>query len=193
MGITSVSKNNLYVAVTHLCTNRCVFCPHKLELPDPPLDDIMNEIASYELDSFSEIVFAGAGEPTCRLYDMFSICRAIREASSTPIHVFTNGHASMILAEDTAPLFRGLVDHVSIMLGAPDSERYMQICRPRFGEDTFTGVMKFAREIAKVVPEVDMTAFHGTLSPEDFDRCFAIAQDIGIPFQMCEPLFPSVV
>lgn len=193
MGITSVSKNSLHVAITHHCTNRCVFCPHKLDLPDPSLDEIMNEIASYDLSSFSEIVFDGAGEPSCRLYDMFTICRAIREVTDTPIHVYTNGHASMILEEDTAPLFKGLVDHISISVNAPDSERYMQLCRPRFGEDTFTGVMKFAREIVKVVPMVDMTAFHGTLSDEDYDRCLAIAQGIGIPFQVSEPLFPSVV
>jgi len=196
MVITYVMNNSLYVNITNLCTNRCEFCirdnANRSEMSDlrlerePTLQEIIADVTSYNLNMFSEIVFCGFGEPTCRLYDMLETCKKIREVSTTPIRVVTNGHASMILTEDTAPAFKGLVDSVSISLNAADSYTYMQLCHPRFGEDAFTGVVRFAREIVKYVPKVVLTAMRGTLPEGDIDRCSQIAQDIGASFRLRE-------
>ena len=117
---------------------------------------------------------------------MLAVCRAIREVSATPIRVNTNGHASLILSEDTAPLFRGLVDCVSISLNAADSDTYTKICRPRFGEDTFTGVLKFARDVVRYVPMVVLTVVRDTIPEDDLDRCSQIAKEIGATFRVRE-------
>lgn len=153
---------------------------------EPTLEEILAEVKSHNLNKFNEIVFCGLGEPTCRLYDMLSVCRIIRELSTTPIRVNTNGHASLILKEDTAPAFRGMVDCVSISLNAPDPDTYAKLCHPKFGEDTFLGVMKFAREVVKYVPKVLLTVIPGTLSDEDVERCAQIAADIGAGFKVRE-------
>ena len=193
MVITYTIRNSLYVNLTNHCTNRCTFCVRETapgEYPDlwlerePTLAEILEDLSSYKtLNKFSEIVFCGYGEPTCRLYDMLETCRRLREMTSTPIRVNTNGHASLILEEDTAPLFKGLVDCVSISLNAPDSETYARLCRPRFGEDTFSGVIKFAREVVKYVPSVVLTAVRGTITDEELERCAAIAQESGAKFR----------
>ncbi len=193
MVLSYVMKNILYLNITNHCTNKCENCVRETVPADPTVGDlrlerepslaeIMSDISSYNLGNFSEIVFGGKGEPTCRLYDMLSICRMIKERTNSPIRVNTNGHASMILSEDTAPLFKGLVDIVSISLNAADSDTYIKLCRPKFGEDTFAGVMKFAREIVKYVPNVILTVAGNSLSDADVERCSQIAADIGAHF-----------
>lgn len=194
MVITYVMKNNLYVNLTNHCTNHCDFCIRrtdmnssfaKLQLErEPTLEEIIADVTSHNLNMFSEIVFSGIGEPTCRLYDVLSTCRIIRERSTTPIRINTNGHASMIMEEDTAPAFRGLVDCLSISLNAADPEAYVALCHPKFGEDTFSGVLKFAREAVRYVPKVVLTVVRGTLSEDDLERCAKIAADVGAGFRL---------
>ncbi len=181
--------------MTNLCTNRCVFCARggagtrdfdlRLER-EPALEEILADVKSHNLNKFTEIVFCGLGEPTCRLYDMLAVCRTIREHSTTPIRVNTNGHASLILKEDTAPAFRGMADSLYISLNAPDPDTYAKLCHPKFGEDTFLGVLKFAREAVKYVPKVVLTVVAGTLSDADVERCAQIAANIGAGFKVRE-------
>lgn len=194
MVITYVLKGNLYVNMTNHCTNRCEFCIREtaregvfadlLLEREPTLEEIIADVSSHNLNKYGEIVFCGLGEPSCRLYDMFSTCKRIRELTTTPIRVNTNGHASLIMKEDTAPAFKGLVDCVSISLNAADSDTYMKLCHPKFGEDTFTGVIKFAREVVKYVPKVVLTAIRGTIPDSDLERCANIASGIGAGFRI---------
>ena len=197
MALTYVINNSLYVNITNLCTNRCDFCFRDYpNLPDPlngvvldrepTLAEIIADVSSHNLNNFSEIVFCGGGEPTCRLYDMLETCKMIREKCKTPIRVNTNGHASMILGEDTAPAFRGLVDCVSISLNAADSDTYAKLCHPRFGENAFHGIVKFAREVSKYVPNVIITVVRGTITESDIARCEQIAAGIGATFRVRE-------
>ena len=191
--ITYVIKNSLCINLTNHCTNKCDFCVKERNNSDfqvtdltfdrePSLDDILFEVSTSNLNQYKEIVFCGYGEPTCRLYDMLTICKRIRELTTTPIRVNTNGHASLILGEDTAPLFKGLVDCVSISLNAADSDTYVNLCHPKFGENAYIGVLKFAREIIKYVPDVYLTVNAEWLSKEDVARCAEIAANIGAKF-----------
>ena len=197
MVITYTIRNSLYINLTNHCTNRCTFCvrenapadlfPNLWLEREPTLAEILAELSSYNsLNRFEEIVFCGFGEPTCRLYDMLGTCRRLREMTATPIRVDTNGHASLILEEDTAPLFKGLVDCVSISMNAADPDTYVRLCRPRFGEKAYTGMLKFAREVVRYVPTVVLTAIRGTVSDEDLERCAVIAQEIGAQFRVRE-------
>jgi len=191
--ITYVIKNSLCINLTNHCTNKCDFCVKErsggdFQIEDltfdrePSLDDILFEVSTTNLNQYKEIVFCGYGEPTCRLYDMLTICKKIRELTTTPIRVNTNGHASLILGEDTPPLFKGLVDCVSISLNAADSDTYTKLCHPKFGENTYVGVLKFAREIIKYVPDVYLTVNSDCISEEDVARCAEIAANIGAKF-----------
>ncbi len=195
MVITYNIKNSLYLNITNHCTNRCDFCIRdhgtglfanlKLER-EPLLDEILDDVLSQNLHKYKEIVFCGYGEPTCRLYDLLAVCKKLREVTDTPIRLNTNGHASLISGEDTAPMFKGLIDVVSISMNAADPDTYYQLCHPKFGEDTYVGVLKFAREISKYVPKVVLTAVEGTIQPDDVDRCRRIAADLGAEFRLRE-------
>ena len=195
MVITYNIKNSLYLNITNHCTNRCDFCIRdhgtglyaslKLER-EPALDEILGDVLSQNLHKYKEIVFCGYGEPTCRLYDLLAICKKLREVTDTPIRLNTNGHASLISGEDTAPMFKGLIDVVSISMNAAVPDTYYQLCHPKFGEDTYVGVLKFAREISKYVPKVVLTAVESTIQPDDVDRCRRIAADLGAEFRLRE-------
>lgn len=196
MIITYTQGDGLYVNMTNLCTNKCTFCVRShgddiygnlwLE-KEPTRDQIYESIIEAHPEKFEEIVFCGYGEPTCRLYDMLTICKKLREKyPDIPIRLNTNGHASMIMGEDTTPLFEGLFDTISISLNAPDSETYMKLCVPKFGEDTYAGVLKFARDVARHVPNVVLTAVRGTVSEEDLARCAEVARGLGIKFRIRE-------
>ncbi|MDD7774977.1 MAG: TatD family nuclease-associated radical SAM protein [Eubacteriales bacterium] len=195
MVITYNIKNSLYLNITNHCTNRCDFCIRdhgtglyaslKLER-EPALDEILGDVLSQNLHKYKEIVFCGYGEPTCRLYDLLAICKKLREVTDTPIRLNTNGHASLISGEDTAPMFKGLIDVVSISMNAADPDTYYQLCHPKFGEDTYVGVLKFAREISKYVPKVVLTAVESTIQTDDVDRCRRIAADLGAEFRLRE-------
>lgn len=196
MVISYTIKNSLYLNMTNHCTNRCVFCvretapdayPNLWLERDPTLPEIMAELSSYKtLNRFEEIVFCGYGEPTCRLYDMLEVCRRLKEVTAAPIRVNTNGQASLIQKENTPPLFKGLVDCVSISLNAADPDTYVRLCRPRFGEEAYTGMLKFAREMVYCVPKVILTAIRGTIPDEDLERCAEIAREIGAGFRIRE-------
>jgi len=195
MVITYVIKNKLYCNLTNHCTNRCDFCirDHGVGVfstltleREPTLEEILSAVLSENLDKYNEIVFCGYGEPCCRLYDMLEVCKRIREVTDTPIRVNTNGHASLILGEDTAPAFKGLVDCVSISMNAADPDTYYNICHPKFGEDTYVGIMKFAREIIKYVPNVVMTVVEGTIPADDIEKCRTIAEGLGAAFRVRE-------
>ena len=195
MVITYNIKNSLYLNITNHCTNRCDFCIRdhgtglyaslKLER-EPALDEILGDVLSQNLHKYKEIVFCGYGEPTCRLYDLLAICKKLREVTDTPIRLNTNGHASLISGEDTAPMFKGLIDVVSISMNAADPDTYYQLCHPKFGEDTYVGVLKVAREISKYVPKVVLTAVESTIQTDDVDRCRRIAADLGAEFRLRE-------
>ena len=196
MIITYTQGDGLYVNMTNLCTNKCTFCVRShgddiygnlwLE-QEPTRDQIYESIIEAHPEKFEEIVFCGYGEPTCRLYDMLTICKKLREKyPDIPIRLNTNGHASMIMGEDTTPLFEGLFDTISISLNAPDSETYMKLCVPKFGKDTYAGVLKFARDVARHVPNVVLTAVRGTVSEEDLARCAEVARGLGIKFRIRE-------
>ena len=195
MVITYNIKNSLYLNITNHCTNRCDFCIRdhgtglyaslKLER-EPALDEILGDVLSQNLHKYKEIVFCGYGEPTCRLYDLLATCKKLREVTDTPIRLNTNGHASLISGEDTAPMFKGLIDVVSISMNAADPDTYYQLCHPKFGEDTYVGVLKFAREISKYVPKVVLTAVESTIQTDDVDRCRRIAADLGAEFRLRE-------
>ena len=195
MVITYNIKNSLYLNITNHCTNRCDFCIRdhgtglyaslKLER-EPAQDEILGDVLSQNLHKYKEIVFCGYGEPTCRLYDLLAICKKLREVTDTPIRLNTNGHASLISGEDTAPMFKALIDVVSISMNAADPDTYYQLCHPKFGEDTYVGVLKFAREISKYVPKVVLTAVESTIQTDDVDRCRRIAADLGAEFRLRE-------
>lgn len=81
MTITYEYGDGLYVNLTNRCDCACVFCirksdseamfAHDLWLPkEPTREEALDDILSWDLPTFSELVFCGFGEPSYRIDDI---------------------------------------------------------------------------------------------------------------------------
>jgi len=172
-------KNSVYINVTGICTNDCVFCSrlrtenylygYNLNLLTDPTVEEMVASAEGILSSggWEEIVFCGYGEPTARMRDLAAAAAALK-AHGLPMRLNTNGQGNMINRRDIVPELAALFDRVSVSLNAPDAETYVMICRPDAGEKAFAAVVDFIGRAASSgmecfvsaldYPEVDMEA-----------------------------------
>ena len=192
MTITYRVGNGLYINMTNRCTNECSFCIRKLcdavgdtdslwLEQEPGREEILNDIKSHDLTKYSEIVFCGFGEPTERLDDLLWLCKEIKQITNLPIRVNTNGHASLIAGYDTTPLFEGLVDRMNVSLNAASADEYNDLCKSRFGIEAYQGMLEFAYNIKKYVPDVVLSIVSGTT---DTESCRKIADEAGLPLRI---------
>lgn len=197
MTITYIFENAIYVNLTNKCTNSCDFClrnntdsvgdAENLWLErEPTKEEIYEDIMKHDFSKYREIVFCGFGEPIIRLYDMLWAAKKVKEqAPDMPIRINTNGHGNLIYGEDITPQFKGIIDCVSVSLNAKNSEEYMNVCHPKFGEDTFFSLINFAKCCKKYVPRVVLSVVD-TMSKEDIEACRIIAENIGVEYRVRE-------
>lgn len=196
MTITYTIGNSLYINITNRCTNNCDFCIRNNEdgvgdannlwlKREPTKEEIWEDINRRDLSIFKEIVFCGYGEPTLRLFDMLFVCEKIKKAHPINIRINTNGQANLIYKKNITSSFLGLVDSISISLNAKNSEDYINICHPIYGDKTYEAILEFAKECRKYVKEVIFTVVD-TMPKEDIEICKNIANEIGINFRVRE-------
>ena len=199
MTITYKVGNGLYVNMTNECTNACDFCirnngegaygsdPLWLER-EPTREEVLEDIKrAFSEEEYSELVFCGYGEPTCRLEDMLWVCRGVRASlSHVTIRLNTNGQADLICGKDTTPMFAGLIDSVSISLNSADAKKYQDVCHSVYGEEAYTAMLTFAHNVAKYVPDVAFSVVRGFLPEEDIATCQSIADDAGVRLRVRE-------
>ncbi len=195
MTITYEVGTALYVNITNRCSNRCDFCirnngdgaygsdPLWLER-EPTREEIFNAIFNANPENYSELVFCGYGEPTERLFDLVWVAGKVKETFSVKIRVNTNGQSSLVHSRDTAPMYGGVIDTVSISLNAPNAKEYDRICHSRFGEAAFDGLIDFASRVKHYVPETILTVVDVALSYEEIEECMAIARSIDVPLRV---------
>lgn len=190
MTITYTVKNGIYINMTNRCSNSCDFCIRQngagvygsdsLWLDrEPTVDEIIGDLKKYDLSKYEEIVFCGYGEPTERTADLVAVARYIKSVSDIKIRINTNGHGNLICGKDITPLFKDIIDTVSISLNCANAEDYNKICHPEFGEKAYDGLIDFARLCVGVVTEVILSVVDTTISEEDIEKCRQIAEDAG--------------
>lgn len=190
MTITYVVDGALYINLTNRCTNNCEFCIRKngdgaygsnslwLER-EPTEEEILASVFSHDLSTYSEIVFCGYGEPSIRLDTVISVAKKIKEKHQIKVRINTNGHSSLYHGYNTAPLYEGALDCVSISLNTPTAERYDEICRPHC-EGSHSAMLEFAREVKNHVPTVMLSVVKDFLTSEELDECRRIADSLGV-------------
>lgn len=195
MTITYEVGNALYVNMTNRCSNRCEFCirnngdgaygsdPLWLER-EPTVEEVVADIEARDLTKYTELVFCGYGEPTERLEDLIKVATAVKAKHAIPIRVNTNGHSSLLHGRDTAPMYQGVIDTVSISLNAPNAEEYERICHSKFKLDAFPGLLDFADKVKHYVPNVILTVVDVSLTPEEIEECKRIAASVGVPLRV---------
>lgn len=190
--------DGIYLNLTNRCPCRCVFCIRQEQdtvgnsdslwlKNEPTADEVLEALASYNLEDYREIVFCGYGEPMEQLDVLLEVCRRIRAISSLPIRINTNGLADLIHGKPSAPLLEGLVDTVSISLNAPDRQRYHEVVQSIYGPLAFDALLQFAVGCKAYVPHVMFTVVD-ILSSEEIAACRQLAVGLGIPLRVREKL-----
>jgi TatD family-associated radical SAM protein len=187
--------NGLYVNMTNRCPCQCSFCLRQdkgsnslygnlwLER-EPTVSEVKDEFLKCDLSKYDEIVFCGFGEPTERLYDIFQICDFLKERTSLPIRINTNGMADLINKKSTAADFKGRIDVVSISLNTPNKERYYEITKNKFGIGAFDAMLKFAGEVKNCTKEVILSTVSTTITKEEEEECRKICDSLGVTYRI---------
>lgn len=187
--------NNIYVNLTNKCPCACTFCLRQTRdemeasgslwlKKDPTLAEVIDAFKSWDLSQYNEIVFCGFGEPTEALDVLLGAAKYIKENYSNPIRINTNGLGNLIHNKDITPLFKGLIDTISISLNTPNAERYHQLVRSKFGDISFDSMLDFAKKCTAYIPNVVLTTVDTTITHEEEAQCQEICNNIGATYRI---------
>jgi len=198
----------LYLNITNRCPCDCNFCLRRegegvnsgqsLWLDhEPSLDEIKQALDAVDYNRYTEVVFCGYGEPCERLDILLSTAQYIKDKTTLPIRLNTNGLSDLINkdlvekaeknstndASSTAKLLAKCIDRISISLNAPDAETYNALCHPDF-EDSFNALIAFAKECKHEFKEVTLSVVAHSLDKEAVERCRALCSELGLPLRL---------
>lgn len=187
-------KPNVYVNLTNKCSCSCTFCLRNTKEMDksnnlwldkePTYDEIIAEFNKYDTTKFNEIIFCGFGEPTMVLDTLLQVAIYLKNRSAhTPIRINTNGLADLVHEKEIAPLFKDLVDTVSISLNASNAEEYLRLTRNQFGIESYDAMLKFSVSCKSYVPNVVMTVVD-CIGQAEIDACQAVCDKIGLTLRV---------
>ena len=183
MCITYVVDGALYVNMTNRCSNRCDFCIRNNGdgaygsdslwlVREPTVGEIIDSIFSRDLSTYSELVFCGYGEPTCRLDDMLAVAAEIRAKSpGMRIRLNTNGHSDLI--------------------NSPTPEGYDSVCHSVYGERAHAALLKFAADVKKYVPTVALSVVREFISEDDIAASQRLADSVGVTLRIRDYIPPE--
>ena len=186
---------NLYVNLTNRCPCSCVFClrQNRDEMDgsgslwlerEPTAAEVIAEFKKFDMSRYGELVFCGFGEPTERLDVLLEVADYVKANFDLPVRVNTNGLADLINGRDTAPLFEGRADTISISLNTPDRDEYFRLTRSTFGPESFDALLRFAGEVRKYVPKVVLSTVGTTITSEQEDKCRVICENLGVTYRI---------
>lgn len=185
----------LYINLTNRCPCRCEFCiknfTNSLGSADslmldrePTVEEVKEELRSWDVPAYDEVIFCGYGEPTERLDELLQIARYIKAAYGKPIRINTIGLADLIWERETAPELAGIVDAVSISMNEADAESFQRLCHPRFGLKSYDAILKYIEDVKEYVPHVAVSVVSGSLSAEALENCRQKAREMDVTFKI---------
>lgn len=186
---------NLYVNMTNRCPCACTFClrqtidemNHSGSLwleREPSVEEVIAEFDKFDMKKYRELVFCGFGEPTERLEDLLKVAAFVKEEYHMPIRLNTNGLSDLIHGKDTAPMYEGLIDTISISLNTPDAEEYLKLTRSKFGIESHDAMLRFAGNVSNYVPNVILSTVETTITKEEEERCREICEKLGVTYRI---------
>lgn len=194
MNIVYQVGQNLYVNLTNKCPCSCTFCIRQngdgaygsdsLWLDrDPSAEEVIEALRNADYKKYNEIVFCGYGEPTERLDVLCAAAGYIKENSSVPVRLNTNGLSDLIHGKPTAHCLEGIIDTVSISLNAGTEEEYMKVTRPSFGEGSYKAMQDFSVQCKKYVPNTVFTVVD-VIGEEQVRKAQETADRLGIELRV---------
>ena len=186
---------NLYVNMTNRCPCSCTFCLRQTKDEmnnsgslwlerEPSVEEVIAEFDKFDMKKYPELVFCGFGEPTERLEDLLKVAAYAKEKFQIPIRINTNGLSDLIYGKDTAPMYAGLVDTISISLNTPDKEEYLKLTRSKFGIQSHDAMLRFAGNVSKYVPNVILSTVKTTITEQEEQECREICNKLGVTYRI---------
>lgn len=194
--ITYEVDSGLYVNITNRCSNNCEFCIRRngdgaygsdtLWLTrEPTVEEIKRDIDKRDLSGYSEVVFCGYGEPSYRLKEAREVALYVKsKMPEMKVRINTNGHSDLILGYDSAPLYEGAFDTVSISLNTPSPERYVEICHPMHKTLAYESMLNFAKNVKNYVQNTMFSVVKETLSEDELAECYKISDGCGVALKV---------
>ncbi len=194
--ITYQIGNGVYINLTNKCSNDCVFCERNrisgvegyyLWLKNEPTAEMVIEnLKTYDLKDFEEVIFCGFGEPTYRWNEIKEVADfAHLIGKSTRLN--TNGQGNLINGYDITQEIANYIDKVNVSLNNGNSKRYHEDNRSIFGEVAFQEIQNFAK---KCIEKGVHTTFSvvDCISKEEIEAARQIALAIGANFRVREEI-----
>ena len=190
MTISYEVGNNLYLNFTNQCPCACTFCirnnadgafgsdPLWLE-HEPSMDEILADLQKRELSKYSEIVFCGYGEPTCRLDVLIETAEWLRsKANGVKLRINTNGLGDLINGRSIAEELCSVIDIISVSLNAGTKDEYMAVTRPKF-ENAWEAMQKFTADCVKIGSSEVVMSVVDVISAEQINAARTVAESLG--------------
>ncbi|MBD5445386.1 MAG: TIGR04100 family radical SAM protein [Lachnospiraceae bacterium] len=186
---------NLYVNMTNKCPCSCTFCLRQTKDEmnhsgslwlerEPSVEEVIAEFDKFDMTKYRELVFCGFGEPTERLEDLLKVAAFAKEKFNIPVRINTNGLSDLIYEKDTAPMYEGLVDTISISLNTPNKEEYLKLTRSKFGIQSHDAMLRFAGNVSKYVPNVILSTVSTTITEQEEQECKTICDKLGVTYRI---------
>lgn len=194
--ITYQIGNGVYINLTNKCSNDCVFCERNrisgvegyyLWLKNEPTAEMVIEnLKTYDLKDFDEVIFCGFGEPTYRWNEIKEVADFAHSiGKSTRLN--TNGQGNLINGYDITQEIANYIDKVNVSLNNGNSKRYNKDNHSIFGEVAFQEIQNFAK---KCIEKGVHTTFSvvDCISKEEIEGARQIALAIGANFRVREEI-----
>lgn len=187
--------NKIYINLTNLCTNDCIFCIRGLKddvvgsnmwlaTEKISLQDVINQLKKVEDKISSGVTFCGYGEPTVKIDLLLAVAKFIKETyPNTKIRINTNGHGNAIHKRNIVDEMKGLVDEVSISLNGETEELYNELSQPKIA-NAYEEMKMFAKQAVAAGIKTTMSVVTGYKNYNvDVLECEKIAKNIGANFR----------
>lgn len=188
-------ENKIYINLTNLCTNDCIFCIRGLKddvagsnmwLADENItaEDVISQLKNVEDKIPAGITFCGYGEPTIKIEVLKDVAKYIKKNyPNTKIRVNTNGHANAIHKRNVIDELKGLVDEFSISLNGETEELYNELSQPKI-KNAYKEMKSFAANAVKSGIKTTLSVVTGYKNyAVNVDECEKIAKEIGASFR----------
>lgn len=190
-------RDNLYINLTNRCPCACTFCLRQtrdhmdssgsLWLDhEPTAAQVIDQLKLRDMAKYTEIVFCGFGEPMEALPVLLEVAAYIKAHYPNPIRINTNGQGNLIHGKNIEPLFKGLIDTMSISLNTPDEDAYDRIVRSKYGKAAHKAMLTFAQNCTQYIPHVVLTTVSTTITKEEEARCQQICDRLGVTYRIRE-------
>lgn len=190
MTISYEVEKNLYLNLTNQCPCACTFCirnnsdgaygsdPLWLE-HEPSMEEIKADISKRDISAYSEIIFCGFGEPTCRLDALLETAKWLKSTcANVKLRLNTNGLGDLVNSRPIADELCEVIDTISVSLNAGTKDEYMKVTRPKY-ENAWEAMQKFTADCVKTGKSQVVMSVVDVIPAEQIEASRQVAESLG--------------